>query len=175
MVGRNAVKQITSPEQPRKNRYSGAIYALIQSGVMQSVTRILVIIAAATVNLTMTPIVGRIAVQVNGISATLLVLIAIGFVPKKGTTPRVPTTHDRANLQVRGSGGDIFIGKWGAADGTSYTTSSSIDADSRIFASAVTATLAGKRVWALGTSCCTGGDNTRPYTAFHIRSFHNLL
>ncbi|KAG9002386.1 hypothetical protein FRB93_011503 [Tulasnella sp. JGI-2019a] len=70
----NAVKQITSPEQPRKNRYSGAIYALIQSGVMQSVTRILVIIAAATVNLTMTPIVGRIAVQVNGISATLLVL-----------------------------------------------------------------------------------------------------
>ncbi|KAG9024463.1 hypothetical protein FRB95_011461 [Tulasnella sp. JGI-2019a] len=130
----NAVKQITSPEQPRKNRYSGAIYALIQSGVMQSVTRILVIIAAATVNLTMTPIVGRIAVQVNGISATLLVL-QLDLFQKKGTTPRVPTTHDRANLQVRGSGGDIFIGKWRAADGTSYTTSSSIDADSRIFAS----------------------------------------
>ncbi|KAG9008403.1 hypothetical protein FRB94_013325 [Tulasnella sp. JGI-2019a] len=72
-VGR-AVNKMESPEEPKKNGYSGVIYAFVQSGVMQSIMRILIIVAAARrVDPVMTPIVGRIDIQVNGISATLLV------------------------------------------------------------------------------------------------------
>ncbi|KAG9008402.1 hypothetical protein FRB94_013324 [Tulasnella sp. JGI-2019a] len=76
-VGR-AVNRMESLEQPRKNGYSRAISALIQSGIMQMGTRILVIASGArSIDPLMAPIVGRIGLQINGISATLLVLLIL--------------------------------------------------------------------------------------------------
>ncbi|KAG9006439.1 hypothetical protein FRB94_000677 [Tulasnella sp. JGI-2019a] len=65
---------MASPERPTRNRYSGAISALIQTGAIHSVARVLTIIASFKSNIIMTPIVGRISVEFTGISATLLVL-----------------------------------------------------------------------------------------------------
>ncbi|KAG8981529.1 hypothetical protein FRB94_008953 [Tulasnella sp. JGI-2019a] len=71
-VGR-ARNKMLSFEDARRNRYSRAISALVQSGTMQVTMRISTITAEATGNLTVIPLVGRISASFYGISATLLV------------------------------------------------------------------------------------------------------
>ncbi|KAG9006435.1 hypothetical protein FRB94_000673 [Tulasnella sp. JGI-2019a] len=106
-VGRAADRAILF-ETPRGNRYAGAISALIQSGVMQSATRIITICIAVGVNYSLVPTVGRIAVPINGISATLLFLQLDMFQQQKrdSDTPTLST-----GVTVK------FAGQEGSSDG----------------------------------------------------------
>ncbi|KAG9006426.1 hypothetical protein FRB94_000664 [Tulasnella sp. JGI-2019a] len=63
-----------TPEEEKRNRYQGAINALVQSGVIYSVTMVVSIISVALLNTVMITVLGCIAAPLNGISATLLVL-----------------------------------------------------------------------------------------------------
>ncbi|KAG9006689.1 hypothetical protein FRB94_014154 [Tulasnella sp. JGI-2019a] len=72
-VGRE-VNKFTSPEEAKKNRYVGAIAALVQSGVIYLTMVILLLIAVLTMNDTMMVVLNPISAIINGISSTLLVL-----------------------------------------------------------------------------------------------------
>ncbi|KAG9006442.1 hypothetical protein FRB94_000680 [Tulasnella sp. JGI-2019a] len=72
-VGKAANRFIPA-EEVKRNRYRGAISAVAQSGVMYLAVTIVLIVAAATQNIITIVIVGHIAVVINGIAATLLVL-----------------------------------------------------------------------------------------------------
>ncbi|KAG9036957.1 hypothetical protein FRB95_007520 [Tulasnella sp. JGI-2019a] len=106
-VGRAADRAILF-ETPRGNRYAGAISALIQSGVMQSATRIITICIAVGVNYSLVPTVGRIAVPINGISATLLFLQLDMFQQQKRDSD-TPTLSTGATVK--------FAGQEGSSDG----------------------------------------------------------
>ncbi|KAG8995532.1 hypothetical protein FRB94_008951 [Tulasnella sp. JGI-2019a] len=79
-VGR-AGNELESSDEVKRNRYFGAISALIQSGAMQMAMRVFTIAATAKGSLMMIGIAGRVAASVNGMSATLLVLARVLSAP----------------------------------------------------------------------------------------------
>ncbi|KAG9001943.1 hypothetical protein FRB93_011915 [Tulasnella sp. JGI-2019a] len=70
----SAANKFLTPEEKKRNRYQGAINALVQSGVIYSITAVLTIISVAIGNVMMIIVLGCISPVLNGISATLLVL-----------------------------------------------------------------------------------------------------
>ncbi|KAG9007639.1 hypothetical protein FRB94_014157 [Tulasnella sp. JGI-2019a] len=72
-AGRESNKFVP-PEEAKRNRYGGAIAALVQSGVIYLTTTVLMLIAFLAYKMVMISVVNQISAIVNGISATLLVL-----------------------------------------------------------------------------------------------------
>ncbi|KAG9007638.1 hypothetical protein FRB94_014156 [Tulasnella sp. JGI-2019a] len=66
--------KLASRKEAKGNRYRGAIAALVQSGVVYLVTILLFLGALATMNIVMISVANKIAMIINGISVTLLVL-----------------------------------------------------------------------------------------------------
>ncbi|KAG8990523.1 hypothetical protein FRB94_005186 [Tulasnella sp. JGI-2019a] len=87
----DAVNKMASFEKPRRNRYSGAISALIETGVIQVTTRIVTIVLSAA-NSKLVPIPGRTTQLLNGISATLLVLLLDRFQQQTRDSEAPPLT-----------------------------------------------------------------------------------
>ncbi|KAG8990521.1 hypothetical protein FRB94_005188 [Tulasnella sp. JGI-2019a] len=96
----DAVNKITSLEEPRRNRYSRAISALIETGFIQVTTRIVTIIIAA-VEPSLLPTTGRITVPLNGISATLLVL-QLNMFQKRTRDSEAPPLTTGASFKFAG-------------------------------------------------------------------------
>ncbi|KAG9024988.1 hypothetical protein FRB95_010820 [Tulasnella sp. JGI-2019a] len=72
-VGR-ATDRCMTPEESKKNRYRGAIAAIVQSGAVYSSVMAVSIISVAISNIAMIMVLGCVAGSLNGICATLLVL-----------------------------------------------------------------------------------------------------